>query len=252
MSDTVLDVKNLSKTFVKDGERIEAVKDISFSVSRGEILGIAGESGSGKSTLSRLCMNLIKPDRGEIFITGQRLDSRTVKSLRPKIQMVFQNPADTFNPAYSIGSGLTGAGRDLGLDKTVCKEKISELLRLTSLPENVLARRPKELSGGQLQRLAIVRALLCEPEILIADEPVSSLDVSVSATIINLLLDLRDRLGIAMLFIAHDLAVIGHISDRVGVMYKGELLELGPTDEVLSSPKQDYTKRLLSARLDKR
>ena len=252
MPDTVLEVRNLSKTFIKDGERIEAVKDISFDVSRGEILGIAGESGSGKSTLSRLCMHLIKPDSGEIFITGQKLDSKTVKSLRPKIQMVFQNPADTFNPAYSIGSGLMGAGRDLGLEKTVCKEKILELLRLTSLPESVLARRPKELSGGQLQRLAIVRALLCEPEILIADEPVSSLDVSVSANIINLLLDLRDRLGIAMLFIAHDLAVIGHISDRVGVMYKGELLELGPTDEVLSSPKQEYTKRLLSARLDKR
>ena len=250
MSDTVLEVRNLFKTFIKDGERIEAVKDISFSVSRGEILGIAGESGSGKSTLSRLCMNLIKPDSGEIYITGQKLDSRSVKSLRPKIQMVFQNPADTFNPAYSIGSGLMGAGRDLGLEKTVCKEKISELLKLTSLPESVLARRPKELSGGQLQRLAIVRALLCEPEILIADEPVSSLDVSVSANIINLLLDLRDRLGIAMLFIAHDLAVIGHISDRVGVMYKGELLETGPTDEVLNFPKQEYTKRLLSARLD--
>lgn len=250
MRDTVLEVKNVSKTFVKDGERIEAVKDISFSVSAGEILGIAGESGSGKSTLSRLCMNLIKPDRGEIFICGEKLDRRTVKHLRPKIQMVFQNPADTFNPSYSIGSGLMGAGHDLGIAKDVCKQKISELLCLTSLPENVLARRPKELSGGQLQRLAIVRALLCEPKILIADEPVSSLDVSVSANIINLLSDLRERLNIAMLFISHDLAVIGHISDRVGVMYKGELLEIGNTDDVLSTPKQDYTKRLLSARLD--
>lgn len=250
MRDTVLEVKNVSKTFIKDGERIEAVKNISFSVSAGEILGIAGESGSGKSTLSRLCMNLIKPDRGEIFICGEKLDRRTVKHLRPKIQMVFQNPADTFNPSYSIGSGLMGAGRDLGLDKNVCKQKISELLSLTSLPENVLTRRPKELSGGQLQRLAIVRALLCEPKILIADEPVSSLDVSVSANIINLLSDLRERLNIAMLFISHDLAVIGHISDRVGVMYKGELLEIGDTDEILSTPKQDYTKRLLSARLD--
>lgn len=250
MSDTVLEVRNLSKTFVKDGERIEAVKNVSFSVEKGEILGIAGESGSGKSTLSRLCMSLIKPDRGEIFICGERLDRRTVKHLRPKIQMVFQNPADTFNPAYSVGSGLRGAGHDLGLEKDVCRRKISELLGLTGLPENVLERRPKELSGGQLQRLAIVRALLCEPEILIADEPVSSLDVSVSANIINLLSDLRERLKIAMLFISHDLAVISNLSDRVGVMYKGELVEIGDTDEVLKAPKQDYTKRLLSARLD--
>ena len=250
MTDTVLEVKNLSKTFVKDGQRIEAVKNISFSVSRGEILGIAGESGSGKSTLSRLCINLLKPDSGEIYVCGERLGKTTAKRLRPKIQMVFQNPADTFNPAYSVGSGLLGSGRDLGLEKELCREKISELLRLTSLPESVMNRRPKELSGGQLQRLAIVRALLCGPEILLADEPVSSLDVSVSANIINLLLDLRERLGVAMLFISHDLAVIGHLSDRVGVMYKGELLEIGETDEVLMNPKQEYTKRLLSARLD--
>ncbi len=222
---------------------------MSFELYSGEILGIAGESGSGKSTLSRLCMGLLKPDGGEIYVCGKRLGKDTVKSLRPKIQMVFQNPADTFNPSYSVGSGLRNAGHDLGLEKQECREKISELLKTTGLPESVLKRRPKELSGGQLQRLAIVRALLCGPRVLIADEAVSSLDVSVSANIINLLLDLRESLGIAMLFISHDLAVIGHISDRVGVMYKGELVENGDTGSVLGSPAHEYTKRLLDARL---
>ena len=183
---------------------------MSFELYSGEILGIAGESGSGKSTLSRLCMGLLKPDGGEIYVCGKRLGKDTVKSLRPKIQMVFQNPADTFNPSYSVGSGLRNAGHDLGLEKQECREKISELLKTTGLPESVLKRRPKELSGGQLQRLAIVRALL---------------------------------------FISHDLAVIGHISDRVGVMYKGELVENGDTGSVLGSPAHEYTKRLLDARL---
>lgn len=249
MSEAVLSVKNLSKTFYKDGVKTEAVKNVSFELLSGEVLGIAGESGSGKSTLSRLCMGLLKPDSGEIDICGERLGKKSIKELRPKIQMVFQNPADTFNPSYSVGAGLSEAGRCLGLEKSACKEKISSLLGLTGLSESVLLRRPKELSGGQLQRLAIVRALLCEPRVLIADEAVSSLDVSVSANIINLLKDLRESLGIAILFISHDLAVIGNISDRAGVMYKGELIELGKTEEVLSSPKTEYTKRLLSARL---
>lgn len=250
MAEKVLQVVNLSKTFVKDGVKIEAVKNVSFELAAGEILGIAGESGSGKSTLSRLCMRLIRPDSGDIYICGEKLDSKSIKSLRPKIQMVFQNPADTFNPSYSIGSGLMGAGHDLGISKEKCRGKINELLAITGLPESALKRRPKELSGGQLQRLAIVRALLCDPRVLIADEAVSSLDVSVSANIINLLSDLRERLGIAILFISHDLAVIGHISDRVGVMYRGELAEIGDTEKILGSPQHDYTKRLLDARLD--
>ena len=250
MAEKVLQAVNLSKTFYKDGAKIEAVRNVSFELSAGEILGIAGESGSGKSTLSRLCMRLITPDSGEIYICGEKLEAKTLKSIRPKIQMVFQNPADTFNPAYSIGSGLIGAGHDLGIPKEKCRQKISELLEITGLSESVLRRRPKELSGGQLQRLAIVRALLCDPRVLIADEAVSSLDVSVSANIINLLLDLRKRLGISMLFISHDLAVIGHISDRVGVMYRGELVETGQTDKILNNPEHEYTKRLLDARLD--
>lgn len=250
MNENVLKTVNLSKTFVKDGVKIEAVKNVSFELAAGEILGIAGESGSGKSTLSRLCMRLIKPDSGEIFICGEKLDAKSIKSLRPKIQMVFQNPADTFNPSYSIGSGLMGAGHDLGIPKEKCREKINELFTITGLPESALKRRPKELSGGQLQRLAIVRALLCDPRVLIADEAVSSLDVSVSANIINLLSDLRERLGISILFISHDLAVIGHISDRVGVMYHGELAEIGETGKIIGSPEHEYTKRLLEARLD--
>lgn len=246
----VLEVKNVSKTFYKDGARTEAVKNVSFSLKEGEILGIAGESGSGKSTLSRLCMGLIKPDCGEIFICRQKLSKKSIKSLRPKIQMVFQNPADTFNPAFSVGSGLSEAGRCLGLEKELLEKRIPELLKLTGLSESVYNRRPKELSGGQLQRLAIVRALLCSPKILIADEAVSSLDVSVSANILNLLSDLRESLGIAILFISHDLKVIGSLCDRVGVMYRGELVESGETEKVLFEPENDYTKRLLDARLD--
>lgn len=249
MPETVLKAAHISKTFKKDGAKIEAVKNVSFELKAGEILGIAGESGSGKSTLSRLCMNLIRPDSGEIFICGERLDTKSVKKLRTKIQMVFQNPADTFNPAYSVGAGLIGAGRDLGLKKDEAAARIGELLELTGLPNSVLRRRPKELSGGQLQRLATVRALLCSPRVLIADEAVSSLDVSVSANMINLFSDLREQLGVSILFISHDLAVIGHISDRIGVMLNGELVEMGETEKVLLNPEHEYTKRLLDARL---
>lgn len=250
MDETVLEVRNLCKTFRKDGAVTEAVKNVSFSLYEGEVLGIAGESGSGKSTLSRLCMRLLEPDSGEVWVCGVISDKRSAKSLRPKIQMVFQNPAESFNPAYSVGSGLFGAGHDLGVGKKKCEQKIDELFEVTGLSKSVLRRRPKELSGGQLQRLAIVRALLCEPKVLICDEAVSSLDVSVSANIINLLSDLRKSLGISILFISHDLAVIGNISDRVGVMYKGELIELDKTEEILTNPRREYTKRLLSARLD--
>lgn len=256
MNDIALKAEGLTKTFIKNGEKIEAVRDVSFSLAEGEIFGIAGESGSGKSTLSRLCMRLLAPDSGEVYVCGElfsskeKLPQKTVRAIRPKIQMVFQNPADTFNPAYSLGAGLREAGRDLGLERAAASERISELLKLTGLDGSVLERRPKELSGGQLQRLAIVRALICRPKVLIADEAVSSLDVSVSANILNLLLDLREKLGISILFISHDLAVIGNISDRVGVMYKGSIIETGRTEEVLFSPKEEYTKRLLNSRLD--
>ena len=247
MADKVLEVKNVSKTFTKDGVRVGAVKNLSLEVYAGEILGIAGESGCGKSTLSRLCMGLLKPDEGEIYVCGKRLGRNTFKELRPAMQTVFQSPGDTFNPSYTVGSGLFEAGRSLGIGKDVCKKRMTELLSLTGLSESVLKRRPKELSGGQLQRLAIVRALLCEPKILIADEAVSSLDVSVSANIINLFSDLRDRLGIAVMFISHDLGVIGCISDRVAVMYSGEIIEIGSAEKVLGSPEMEYTKRLLMA-----
>lgn len=249
MPERVLEVKNLSKTFTVDGTKIEAVKNISFSLDKGEILGIAGESGSGKSTLSRLCMRLIRPDSGEIFIEGEMFEKSSEKRLRPKIQMVFQNPADSFNPSYSVGSGLKEAARSLGVEKAAAQQRIAELLNTAGLPQSVLSRRPKELSGGQLQRLAIVRALLCSPRVLIADEAVSSLDVSVSANILNLLSDLRDELGIAVLFISHDLDVIAHISDRIAVMYKGEIIETGSPEKILVSPEKEYTKRLCGARL---
>lgn len=249
MAEKVLEVKNLVKTFYKDGVKTEALKGASLELYGGEILGIAGESGCGKSTLSRLCVRLLKPDSGEIRICGELLDPKTAKALRPKIQMVFQNPADTFNPAYSVGSGIMGTGRDLGLTKEESRGKAAELIKVTGLSEDVLKRRPKELSGGQLQRLAIVRALLCSPKILIADEAVSSLDVSVAANIINLLSDLRQSLGIAVMFISHDLGVIASISDRIAVMRAGEIVETGEAESVMTSPKAEYTKKLLEARL---
>lgn len=253
MSKALLTVENLTRTFVnkKTRVKVEAVDNVSFSVLPGEILGVVGESGCGKSTLARCVTRLMAPTQGRIVFRGQditALSQRELRPVRPHMQMVFQNPYSSFNPKHTMEKSLWEVGKFRGMGREEFSGRLQELLRDTGLEPEWLKRQPKELSGGQLQRFAILRALLTRPEFLVADEPVSALDVSVQAQILNLLLDLREKLGLTILFISHDLNVVRHVCDRVMVMYLGAVMELGDREAVLESPAHPYTQALLSAK----
>ena len=199
----------------------------------GEILGVVGESGCGKSTLARCIIRLITADEGEILWQGNditRYSEKQMRSLRPQIQMIFQNPFASFNPRFSLGHALEQVGKFYGLKPEEYEAKLTELLAYCEIDKELLQRRPSQLSGGQLQRLAIVRALLPSPKLLIADEAVSALDVSIQESILVLLRDLRERFGTAVLFISHDLAVVKALCQRVVVMYRGRIVEEGDSD----------------------
>lgn len=208
----------------------EAVKGVSFSLGEREILGIVGESGSGKSTIAKTLIGLEKPSGGTIAVGAKSM------------QMVFQDAVGSLNPRLTVRSALT---ETLRLKRS--KRTAAELLERVGLSEAVLDQYPRELSGGQCQRISVARALACEPEVLIADEPVSALDVSVQARVLNLLRDLRDELGLSIILIAHDLAVVRNVCDRICVMEKGRFVDAGDADEVFSNPTSDYTRRLLTA-----
>ena len=208
----------------------EAVKGVSFSLVEREILGIVGESGSGKSTIAKTLIGLEKPSGGTIAVGAKSM------------QMVFQDAVGSLNPRLTVRSALT---ETLRLKRS--KRTAAELLERVGLSEAVLNQYPRELSGGQCQRISVARALACEPEVLIADEPVSALDVSVQARVLNLLRDLRDELGLSIILIAHDLAVVRNVCDRICVMEKGRFVDAGDADEVFSNPTSDYTRRLLTA-----
>ncbi len=208
----------------------EAVKGVSFSLGEREILGIVGESGSGKSTIAKTLIGLEKPSGGTIAVGAKSM------------QMVFQDAVGSLNPRLTVRSALT---ETLRLKRS--KRTAAELLERVGLSEAVLDQYPRELSGGQCQRISVARALACEPEVLIADEPVSALDVSVQARVLNLLRDLRDELGLSIILIAHDLAVVRNVCDRICVMEKGRFVDAGEADEVFSNPTSDYTRRLLTA-----
>lgn len=228
----VFEVENLR---VKYGD-FEAVKGVSFTLGKGEILGIVGESGSGKSTIAKTLIGLEKPFGGKI-----------VKSCA-SVQMIFQDAVGSLNPRMKIRTALAEAlGRTRPPRPPHVAISPSSLLRQVGLSDAVLDQYPRELSGGQCQRVSIARALAVSPQVLIADEPVSALDVSVQARILNLLRDLRRELGLSILLIAHDLAVVKNVCDRVCVMCKGEFVDCGETEEVFSSPKSEYTRRLLAA-----
>jgi oligopeptide/dipeptide ABC transporter ATP-binding protein len=230
---------------------LTAVDEVSFSLGRNTTLGIVGESGSGKTTLARCLTRLIEPDAGRIVFDGIDVTSLAgpeLRRLRRRIQVVFQDPYSSLNPRLTVGSAIGEALRVHGVaDRGSSGARVAELLDLVGLAP-VLARRfPRELSGGQRQRVAIARALAPQPDLLIADEAVSALDVSIQAQILNLLVDLAERLGLAMVFISHQLSVIAHVADHVAVMYLGQIVESGPVELVFGQPQHPYTAALLAA-----
>jgi ABC-type glutathione transport system ATPase component len=232
-------------------EPLRAVDDVSFELGRGEILGLAGGSGSGKTTLARCLVRLVEPDAGQVVVDG--IDVRAaqgvqLRELRRRMQMVFQDPYASLNPRMTVGAALLEAGRVHRRPGSENGEQfVAAALERVGLSASMASRRPRELSGGQRQRVAVARALAVDPEVLIADEAVSALDVSVQAQLLNLFLDLRDQLGVAILFVAHQLAVIAEIADRVAVMNKGRIVEIGDTASVFHAPRDEYTKALLAA-----
>lgn len=254
--DIILEVKNLKKYFpVKTGiwkesvKTLKAVDDISFSIKRGETLGLVGESGCGKSTVGRLIAGLYEPTEGNIIFEGEDISKKKGLAWRKRLQVVFQDPFSSLNPRMNVRSLLSEGINihHLAKDKKEKDEKLSSLMDLVGLDKDYLKRYPHEFSGGQRQRISIARALSVEPEFLVADEPVSSLDVSIQAQIINLFKDLREKFNLTYLFISHDLRVVEFISDKVLVMYLGRIVEFTSRDELFLNPKHPYTKSLLAA-----
>lgn len=224
----------------------EAVKGVSFSLGKGEILGIVGESGSGKSTIAKTLMGLQKPSSGTIRFQMPDVKPQT-SSVKPSLQMIFQDAVGSLNPRMTVRQTLDEVLRVKGREDSKRTTTSGELLELVGLSKAVLDQYPREMSGGQCQRVSVARALACKPEVLVADEPVSALDVSVQARILNLLRDLRRDLGLSILLIAHDLAVVKNVCDRICVMEHGLFVDAGAAEEVFEHPQSDYTKRLLSA-----
>ena len=237
----------------KTTETIKAVNGVSFEIAKGEILGLVGESGCGKSTLSRTVMQLQPATSGTVTLDGEELTSlpkNEVRNRRLDFQMIFQDPYASLNPRMTVFSTLAEAicqrHPKLKKDKNLTN-KVIELMSTVGLDPRFMKKYPHEFSGGQRQRIAIARALAPEPKLVIADEPVSAIDVSIQSQSINLLLDLRDKLGITMIFISHDLSVVRYLADNIAVMYSGKIVEYGEADEVFLNPKHQYTRKLLSA-----
>jgi oligopeptide/dipeptide ABC transporter ATP-binding protein len=250
-SELLLSVRGLKKHFPSRGAVVKAVDDISFDVRRGSIVGLVGESGSGKTTAGRSILRLIEPSDGEVVFDGvdvTKLSDAEMRAYRKRMQIVFQDPYSSLNPRLRVSSIIGEALDAHGLAKGGArKDRIAELLTNVGLPAEHASRYPHEFSGGQRQRIGIARALAVEPEFIVADEPVSALDVSVQAQIINLMQDLQRRLGLTMLFVAHDLAVVEYLCDEVVVMYLGRVMERGPSRSVYAAPRHPYTQALLSA-----
>ncbi len=256
---SLLRVEGLSKSFVSGGglwgggRRVQAVREVGFTIAPGETLAIVGESGSGKSTTARMVMRLLEPDAGRIELLGEditRMKGRALRRMRRHMQMVFQDPYASLNPRMRIGQSV-GEGlrvHEPGLNRRQRRERVAEVLEMCGMPAAAMDRWPHQFSGGQRQRIGIARALAVAPELLVLDEPVSALDVSVQAQILNLLRDLQQRRGLAYLFISHDLSVVRQVACRVAVMFAGRIVETGPLDEVYAHPLHPYTRALLDAR----
>ena len=247
----MLEVSDLVVTFPSGTRSFRAVDGVSLSLKAGEVLGLVGESGSGKTTLGKTVLRLYRPSAGRIVMGGEDITTRGERALRPlrrDMQMVFQDPLSSFNPRGRIEEALAIPLRLHGVapPKDI-PARVGELLRRVGLPASFRSRFPHELSGGQLQRVAIARALCLSPKLVVADEPVSKLDVSVRAQILNLFRDMQQETGVAMLFITHDLRVARYLCDRIAVMYLGIIVEIGATDELFTAPKHEYTRALLNA-----
>jgi oligopeptide/dipeptide ABC transporter ATP-binding protein len=257
MSETLLEVEDLHTGFSirRDGKNsfVPAVRGVSFSIGRGEVLGLVGESGCGKTTVGRSIMRLASAQAGAVRLGGRDVlaaRGAALRELRLKLRMVFQDPYASLDPRRRIADSVaeTGDIHRLFRDRQSRARQVGETLTEVGLNPSFGERFPHELSGGQRQRVGIGRAILPRPELIIADEPVSALDVSIQAQILNLLADLKEQLGLAMLFISHDLGVVGQISDRVAVMYMGRIVEIGPVAEILNAPRHPYTRMLTAAR----
>jgi oligopeptide/dipeptide ABC transporter ATP-binding protein len=250
-SDPILEVRDMVKHFPVKGGRIYAVNGVSLSQARGETIGIVGESGCGKSTLARTVLRLIEPTSGQLWFDGEdllRLSPRTLRRRRRDMQIIFQDPYASLDPRVRIGTSIEEPLLIHGFGNRADRgRRVAELLELVGLGAAAASRYPHEFSGGQRQRIGIARAIAAGPKLVIADEPVSALDVSIQSQILNLLVELRDRLTLSLLFISHDLAVIRYISERVAVMYLGQLVEVGDAATIYEQPAHPYTQALLSA-----
>jgi ABC-type oligopeptide transport system ATPase subunit len=258
MSEALLEVRGLRKSYPiragfwgRGGEEFVAVDGIDFEIAPGETLGLVGESGCGKTTTGRCILRLIEPSAGEIRFDGRdvcKLKRGELRRLRREMQIVFQDPYGSLNPRMTVGTAIEEPMAVHGLgDRETRHARVDELLRRVGLKPEHSQRYPHEFSGGQRQRIGIARALAVNPRFIVADEPVSALDVSIQAQVLNLLADLQRELGLSFLFIAHDLAVVEHLSHRIAVMKAGRIVETGPTETIISRPEHPYTRQLLAA-----
>ena len=248
----LLEVKNLKKYFMVPGGMLHAVDDVNFSISRGETLGVVGESGCGKSTLGRVILRLHEPTAGRVLYEGMDItdfNDEEMRHMRKYMQIIFQDPYASLDPRYTVAQTIEEPLKIHKVYKTYAqrKERVRELMEMVGLTERVMNAYPHEFDGGHRQRVVIARALAISPQLIICDEPVSALDVSVQAQILNLMIELQEKLGLTYVFISHDLSVIKHISDNIAVMYLGEIVEYSPKNEIFKNPLHPYTIALLSA-----